>query len=318
MNARSKATLFLLFFSPINAELLTASSPPIEFFFPTTFIFLTLFYGTGVLIVHEAATEWKKGWPTIMVLGLAYGVIEEGLVTMSFFNSNWPDIAYLGTYGHFYGVNWVWCVGLSIFHSVWSISVPILVTRMIFPSVAGQRLLQRRSIFAALVIFPIISLLLTFSIANETGFVAPAPQYICAIAISIALILFARRMPLRLFSPSNDRSSESVLRSGLSGFCFSAGFFLTMYLVPFLLPIPAVTIIMILLLTVACARYFEKRISVSGNPIHKWALFIGLEMMFVAWAFVHEFAPAIPNTAGMSIVGIAYIMFFIWLRKRIR
>lgn len=317
MDSRQKAAIFLLLFSPINAELLTASSPPIEFFSPTVFVFLILFYGTAVLIIHELAIKWHKGWPTIMVLGLAFGVVEEGLVTMSFFNSNWPDIAYLGVYGHYLGVNWVWCVNLPIFHSVWSISVPILVMRMIFPSIAGQRILQRKYLIAAFAIFPIISLLLTVSIIKQTGFIAPFLQYVCAIATSAGLLALARRMPLRLFSLPISGSSGGVFGPGLAGFCFSAGFFLIMYLVPFLLPIPAMNIIMMLLLTIVCERYFEKRIGSSQSLTHKWALFVGLETMFVAWTFVHEFASTIPNTTGMSLVGISYIVFFIWLRRRI-
>ena len=50
---RIEVTVFLQSFAPINAELLTASSPPIEQIFPTSFTLLTSFHGTGVLNVHE-------------------------------------------------------------------------------------------------------------------------------------------------------------------------------------------------------------------------------------------------------------------------
>jgi len=316
MKTQTKATLFLLFFAPINAELLSASSPPIEFFFPTTFIFLTLFYGTGVLIVHELATRWGKGWPTIMLLGLAYGVIEEGLVTMSFFNSDWMDIGFLGTYGNFLGINWNWCVNLSIFHGVWSISVPILVMRLIFPSVDGQAILWRRPFIAALVTFPAISFLLMVSTVVVTGYVAPPLQYLGAVAVVALLILMARRAPHRLLAVPGERPSRSVSRFGAVGFYFSAGFFLIMYLVPFLQPSPFIAIALMICLTTAAARYFEKNLGISGNDRQKWAMFVGLEIVFVGWTFLHELTPS-TNTRGMALVGIAYLIFFIWLKMRI-
>ena len=318
MKTQTKAALFLLFFAPINAELLSASSPPIEFFFPPNFAFLTLFYGTGVLLVHEFTVRWGKGWPTIMLLGLAYGVIEEGLVTMSFFNSNWPDIGHLGTYGNFLGINWTWCVNLSIFHGVWSISVPILVMRLIFPSVERQSILWRRPFIAALVTFPIISLLLTVVTVIATGFVAPPLQYLGAVAMVVLLIFMARRAPFRLFAIPEEGPSRSISRFGLVGFCFSAGFFLLMYLVPFLVDLPFIPIALMICLATAAARYFEKNLGASGNDLQKWAMFVGLEIVFVGWTVFHEFAPAIPNTRGMVLVGIAYLIFFAWLRARIK
>ena len=316
MKTQTKAALFLLFFAPINAELLSASSPPIEFFFPTTFIFLTLFYGTGVLIVHELTTRWGKGWPTIMFLGLAYGVIEEGLVTMSFFNSDWMDIGFLGTYGNFLDINWNWCVNLSIFHGVWSISVPILVMRLIFPSVDGQAILWRRPFIAAMVTFPVVSFLLMVSTFVVTGYLAPPLQYLGAATVVALLILMARRAPHRLLAVPGERPSRSVSRFGVVGFCFSAGFFLIMYLVPFLQPSPFIAIALMICLTAAAARYFEKNLGISGNDRQKWAMFVGLEIVFVGWTFLHELTPS-TNTRGMALVGIAYLIFFIWLRRRI-
>jgi len=317
LKTQTKAALFLLFFAPINAELLSASSPPIEFFFPTTFVFLTLFYGTGVLLVHEFAVRWGKGWPTIMLLGLAYGVIEEGLVTMSFFNSSWPDIGHLGTYGNFLGINWTWCVNLSIFHGVWSISVPILVMRLIFPSVDGQAILWRRPFIAALMTFPVVSFLLMLSTVVVTGYLAPPLQYLGAVTMVVLLVLLARGAPYRLLAVPGERPSRSASRFSLVGFCFSAGFFLLMYLVPFLVPFPFIPIALMICLTAAAARYFEKNLGISGNDRQKWAMFVGLEIVFVGWTFIHEFAPAISNTRGMALVGTVYFIFFVWLKMRI-
>jgi len=35
-------------------------------------------YGPGVLLVREAMVRWNKGWATVLLLGAAYGILEEG------------------------------------------------------------------------------------------------------------------------------------------------------------------------------------------------------------------------------------------------
>jgi len=45
--------ILLLLLSPVIAELLSGSSPPLEFFNPLVFVLLVGLYGSGVLIVRE-------------------------------------------------------------------------------------------------------------------------------------------------------------------------------------------------------------------------------------------------------------------------
>ncbi|MCD6244170.1 MAG: hypothetical protein J7J65_02910 [Candidatus Korarchaeota archaeon] len=51
----------------------------------------------------------------------AYGIVEEGVMTRSFFCPTWPDLGILAEYGRWIGVNWVWAIQLTIFHAVFSI-----------------------------------------------------------------------------------------------------------------------------------------------------------------------------------------------------
>jgi hypothetical protein len=115
----------LFFLSPITAELLTGSAPPAEFFNPFSLLVLTALYGSGAILVRELALRWRKGWPTILILGAAYGIVEEGLMVKSFFDPQWVDLGPLGVYGRWAEVNWVWSLGLTLFHAVWSIGIPI-------------------------------------------------------------------------------------------------------------------------------------------------------------------------------------------------
>lgn len=130
---KSYPALFLFILSPVCGELLSGSAPPVEFFAPLTFITLCLLYGGGAVLVREMAFRWKVGWLSILALGAAYGIIEEGLMVKSFFDPAWMDLGILGTYGRWLEVNWVWTVELIIYHAIFSIGIPILITTLVFP-----------------------------------------------------------------------------------------------------------------------------------------------------------------------------------------
>jgi hypothetical protein len=86
MRRRVPPALVLFFLAPAIGELLSGSSPPAEFFKPFPLLLLSALYGGGALLLRELALSWGKRWPTILTLGLAYGILEEGLMVKSFFD----------------------------------------------------------------------------------------------------------------------------------------------------------------------------------------------------------------------------------------
>jgi len=80
---KRKAILFLMFMSAAIAELVSGSSPPVEFFNPFSFTLLVLFYGCGAVLVRETAVRWNKGYAGILLLGVAFGILEEGMSVKS-------------------------------------------------------------------------------------------------------------------------------------------------------------------------------------------------------------------------------------------
>src|SRR4029453_13145083 len=93
-------------------------------------------YGGGALLIRESARRTGRGWPTIVLLAVAYSLLEEAFLTQSLFNPNYVgqrllDYGYLPRLGT--SLNWATLV-LSI-HVVWSIATPILIAE----GVAAQR-----------------------------------------------------------------------------------------------------------------------------------------------------------------------------------
>src|SRR5437870_4296270 len=136
--------LTLILLSPVIAEMLSGSSPPLEWLSPVAALLLIWLYGSGVLVMRETAVRWKTGWPSVLLLGAAYGIIEEGLAVKSFFDPGWMDLGTLGWYGRWLDVNWVWAVWLTIYHAVVSIAIPIFLVEWIWPRTRGIPLTSRR------------------------------------------------------------------------------------------------------------------------------------------------------------------------------
>lgn len=48
-------------------------------------------YGGGALLIREVARRTGRGWPTMLVLGLAHGVLEAGLLDQSLFTPSFEE-----------------------------------------------------------------------------------------------------------------------------------------------------------------------------------------------------------------------------------
>src|SRR3989475_7779945 len=216
--------LALILLSPIIAEMLSGSSPPLKGLNPITPLLLTWLYGAGVLLMRETAVRWKTGWPSSLLLGAAYGIIEEGLAVKSFFDPGWMDLGTLAWYGRWLDVNWVWAMWLTIYHAVVSIAIPIFLTEWIWPRIRGQPLTSRRGYITAIGLLAgatvFINLLLTPyrpSVWHFLGAVA-AVVFLAWAAKKYAGALWAR-LPSR-------RLPRSPRVYALAGFGFLMGSFL--------------------------------------------------------------------------------------------
>ncbi len=131
---QSRPALILFLVAPIIGELFSGSSPLNEFINPLTFLTLAMLYGSGAVIARELIVRWRKSWPSLLLLGFAYGIYEEGLVVRSFFDPAWMDLGPLGVYGRAAGVNWVWTYHLTVFHALVSIAASIVFVEVLYPA----------------------------------------------------------------------------------------------------------------------------------------------------------------------------------------
>jgi len=244
---RTKAILALYFLSPVIGEVVSGSSPPSEFFTIFGLLVLPLLYGGGALIVRELSIIWGKGWTSILVMGLAYGIIEEGLMVKSFFDPGWMDIGVLGEYGRFLGVNWVWTVMLTLFHCVFSIAIPILLVNMTFPDQTGKRWISDKWLKRLAVAFS-ANVVVGFLLFTDY-FPGPLEYSVAAVAV-IMLFALAHELPSHPFRASGQLKRPR--RFFLLGLLLGSGILLIGWVVPSTGVHPIVPVVLEVLLAISC------------------------------------------------------------------
>ncbi len=308
--------IFLFFIAPIIGELLSGSTPPNSFFNPLTLLFLCFLYGGGAIIVRELTLYWGKGWPTLITLGAAYGIIEEGLLVKSFFDPHWKDLGQLGTYGRVLDVNWVWSVQLTTFHAIFSIALPILIVNLLFPKRRAERWAGPRVLLLLIVMFGAVVILGSLFVFQYR----PALLlYLITFALVAALVLLARYLP-RAITVTKNIDVPQPLRFGLVGFLGTLTLFLINWILPTTLTPFWVTILLTLLLAVAIA-FVLLRMSGNGSgwkERHQVALVSGALAFFVLLAPIAEITQRQRNLTGLTFIALVVVGLLYLLTRRIR
>jgi hypothetical protein len=308
--------LFLL--APACGELLSGSSPPAEFFNPITFIMLSALYGGGALLIRELMLRWEKGWPSMLILGAAYGIIEEGLMVQSFFNPFWVDLGNLASYGRWFSVNWIWTVELTIFHTVVSIAIPITLTHLLYPDQKERIWLSKRWFNVVLVLFClVVSIGLILFGAFNPEYPLPLLHLIVAALLVVVLILIARKI-------GTGNVKDDVAPAKKSTF-FIAGFtgiFLLFFFSWFLPEIdtPVILTFLLLLFLPALMVFWIHHLSHGSllPPRHQLALIAGVIFLMAILDQILMLDPNPPdNRTGMWLVGLCFVGFLIWLDRRL-
>lgn len=196
-------TLFLI--SPLIAEILVGSIPISQF---SEFLRAVALYGSGALIIRETARRLHRGWLSIFVLGLVFGLIEEGLALQSMFN---PDFFGLDiSFGRANGVNWVWASFIIAFHAIWSISIPIWLSETIFSSKKQHSWLNLQALWGMIGLYLFMVFYYHLLFRQLTGFMASFTPYFSTVAIVVTLVFVILKLKLVKISALQLNSGLSV------------------------------------------------------------------------------------------------------------
>ncbi|MEU7832056.1 hypothetical protein [Nonomuraea sp. NPDC049129] len=185
----------LFFLAPLTAEYLMGNAPITHI---QNLLGLAPLYGGGALLIREFARRTGRGWPAMMTLALAYGMIEEAFVTQTLWDSNWVVGAHTLEYGFIpeLGLAGPWTLFMVGVHTVFSISAPIAVAETLAGSRRTTPWLGKIGLTVAGVLYAVVAL--GSGVAQAVfGRHASALQLIGAGVVIAAIIVVGIRLPRR-------------------------------------------------------------------------------------------------------------------------
>ena len=270
------AALTLFFLAPICGEVLSSSTPPTEFLLnPINLIYQPALYGSGALLIREIVRRRGLAWSNLLLLGAVYGILEEGVVTNTWFTSS-AGVGYLGVYGRLLDVNWIWALELTAFHAVVSIAIPIVLVDALFPQIAGLPWLRTAGscLFTAVFTCAVLAGAIGwgFFLYAREGYHHPPAIYLLAVVLTIGGFVLGLR--LRLPEPAPARRAPPTLwRLRFLAFAATITFFLIVWVVPKVVSVALVPGALLLILLSGLALLLRRWSTVPywGGP-HRLAL----------------------------------------------
>jgi len=277
---RRHPVLCLALLSPGIPEYLSSSSALSTILVSPPFFLLQLganlgLYLPGVLLVREAMVRWHKGWGSVLLLGAAYGILEEGIALETMFYSRAGPVGVLGTYGHWMGVNWVWTPGVLLVHMIFSIGLPILLLGLALPETRGMSLIGQRGILTAFVIWAIdIPLLMVFVHAVYHYWMGWT-IFFASFAVIAGLVAVAYRAPTQWLPTRWGPPRVTPFRAALMGIGFFPAIWLLEGVLGYWKVPPWVTILAIVVYELALGYLVVRTVGTVDNERHLVALAAG-------------------------------------------
>lgn len=311
MATRIPPGLALFFLAPVLAELLSGHQPPLEFFNPLNLAILSLPYGCGALICRELVVRWRKGRFSLLLLGIAYGIYEEGIVVRSIFNPNWGELGQLARYTHTAGVTWTYAALLIHFHAIVSITASVILVEIMYPEQRRQSWISNKTLigcFIALFLWIPAGLWMT-------SYVPPLLLYALAWVVIFALGWTAHHVPAQL--PPRTVAVPRPRWFWFLGALNMSVFFFTVFLTP-QYNYPPYFVTVVFLIGVDSAVLWVV-LHWSGNGFcwddrHRLAFIAGELSFFIYACFDHD----IETWEGLSIVGCVAIIALWQLNRGVK
>ncbi|WP_410810230.1 hypothetical protein [Micromonospora sp. 067-2] len=163
-------------------------------------IFLGPMYGGAAILIRETARHLGAGWPAIVLLAAAFGVLQAGLVDQSLFNPGYLDhTEYAGTAVAArttplpgMGVDTRQVIDFVGNHILLSMCAPIALVESFLDRARRSRpWLGRRGLAVVAVLYLLGSLLIFSDDGGRKGFLATPAQLVGAAALTLILVSLA-------------------------------------------------------------------------------------------------------------------------------
>ena len=184
-----RAALLLFIAAPIVAEL--GISTPIR---NAWLILLRLpMYGGGTVHIRELVARTGRGWPSVIILGLAYELVEDGIGLQAVTSPRLYHAADWG--GRLLGVNLPYWEINTIYHVIFTIAIPIAIVSLISPADRHRPYLGRPGLVVFALVFVIGVALVRISVPplEDPGYRAPSGFLLGVVLLIMVLGFVALR-----------------------------------------------------------------------------------------------------------------------------
>ena len=307
-----KPVLTLIVMTPFLTELLTTNVSLTTILRARVFLLLaTVGYGFAVLALREAAIRMRAGVVGLWLLGLIYGIYNEGFIAKTFLRTHGVPIDKFDGYGLYGGIETGWAISISTWHAFFAFLFPIVIVYSLFPSERDEPWLNR-SALAVLVVITVIISALSFLNQNERGIVGTPMQYAVLVAVAMLLYLLAMRYSglgrIVAGVPHSGRL-RSLLPAAL-GFALE----LAVILVPTLLAALKIPIALYYGYFVLLAALALRRVSIKADiALNELLTFafggqIAVAAFALLGAYKHHSVESVLSSSAF-VVGLAYLLF---------
>jgi hypothetical protein len=312
---RVAPALALVFLAPFVGEVLLGNAP-----LGLIFVYFgTLpMYGCGALLIRELSRRWGRGWLTILVLGIAYGVVEEGLGDMSLFNPNFYG-EHLLRYGNWLGIGWPWWLFVLTLHTVWSIGVSIALGEALFTARGAAPWLGKRGLALCGIVFALGVAFVHFAAGG--GYQLTTGQLVLSLVLvaTLAAVAFLPLWHRGTRATAAQRKAPSPWVAGAAAFALTGAFMALTRPLSDALHLPAGVLVagylaLYALAILALLRWSRR----SGwGPEHRFALASGSLLTYVWYGFVQVPHDAL-DLVGQAVFALLALCILILASRRMR
>ncbi len=250
-------------------------------------VFLGPMYGGAAVLIREVTRRTGRGWPTVLLLAAAFGILQAGVVDQSLFN---PDYARYD-FQHPVHVDGIdislyHLVGFVTGHVVVSISVPLVLAEG-WSHRPNDPWLSQRGLGVVAVMYVIATLVNHVGVKEEDGHgfqASPLQVGVALVAVGALLTMALTRSPRRDVRTTGVPPGWALAGLGFAGYLF--------YLPGENAAALVVATVVIAASCIVLARWSQ---STRWSPDHVFWLAVGVALTGVAVPYLAE-----PYDIGVS------------------
>nr|MDT0657820.1 hypothetical protein [Micromonospora sp. DSM 115978] len=272
-------------------------------------------YGGGALLIRELARRTGRGWPTMFLLALAYGLLEAGLLDQSLFNPSYLGYDFQTTaHVEQLGVSAYYALIFLVGHTVWSIAVPIALVESFTPAHRTTPWLGRFGLLLTAVVFAAGCGFIFYDHQVTEDFLPQQRQLLGTAGLILLLVVLAFLVRRTRNRPATGRPAPDPWLVG--GVAFLAGSLF--WRIPEDRTGIALGVLLVLVLAVAVLRWSRRP---GWDARHRLALAAGAVLTYCWFAFT---IPPMLGTAGTvdlignAVFGAAAILLLLAAGRAVR